>query len=254
MASEKAKELAAKQKAEAQAEKLRRKNSTDPADWGRVRQITETYKLTAATDKALPWILLGAGLGVIVVFLIIGLLLKSPIIWTILGVSVAMLVAMLIFVQRAKRGAYKRYEGQAGSAEVALQMLGKKWTYTPVIAATRNRNSADVIHRALGPGGLILIGEGHPGNLKALLASEKKKHEQVAYGVEVQVIQMGKNEGQVPLDRLTKHLEKLPKQLPPAKVTEIQSRLRALDAMRPKMPIPKGPMNVKGARQAVRGR
>ena len=31
-------------------------------------------------------------------------------------------------------------------------------------------------------------------------------------------------------------------------------RLRALDAMRPKAPIPKGPINMKGARSAMRGR
>ncbi len=254
MASEKAKELAARQKAEIRAEKLRRKNSTDPADWGRTRQLVESYKMTAQHDKPLPWILLGAGVGSFLVVLVIGFLLDSPILWGILGVSVGILVAMLIFVQRAKRAAYKRYENQAGSAEVALQMLGKKWTYTPAITATRNRDSIDVIHRVLGPGGLILIGEGDAKALKAQLASEKRKHEQVAYGVEVQTIQMGKGGGQVPLDQLEKHIKKLPKQLTPARVVEVQARLRALDAMRPKLPIPKGPLNVKGARQAMRGR
>ena len=160
MASEKAKELAARQKAEAKAEKLRRKNSTNPQDWGRLRQVRESYKVTAQFDKPLPWILLGAGLGKFAVVLIIGFVLDSPILWGIVGLMAGVLVAMLIFVQRAKRAAYKRYEGQAGSAEVALQMLPKKWSYTPVITATRNRDSVDVIHRAIGPGGLLLIGEG----------------------------------------------------------------------------------------------
>ena len=41
MASEKAKALAAQQKQERKAEKLRKKNSDDPRDWGRVRQIIE---------------------------------------------------------------------------------------------------------------------------------------------------------------------------------------------------------------------
>lgn len=254
MASEKAKALAAKQKAELKAEKLRRKNSTDPKDWGRWRQFVETYKVTAQYDKPLPWILLAAGLGSFAVFLIIGFLLDSPLIWGALGISVGLLAAMGLFVLRAKKAAYRRFEGQAGSAEVALQMLGKKWKYTPVITATRNRDSVDVIHRALGPGGLVLIGEGDAKALKAQLASEKRKHEQVAYGVAVQVIQMGNGGGQVPLDKLQNHIKKLPKQLPPAKVEEVAARLRALDAMRPKMPIPKGPMQTKGARKAMRGR
>ncbi len=254
MASEKAKALAAKQKAEMRAEKARRKNSTDPADWGRWRQFAETYKVTAKFDKPLPWILLGATLGVFVIFLIIGFLLDSPLIWGFLGLSAGVLAAMGLFVLRAKKAAYRRFDGQAGSAEIALQMLGKKWKYTPVIAASRNRDSVDVIHRALGPGGLVLIGEGDARALKAQLASEKRKHEQVAYGVAVQVIQMGKGGGQIPLDKLTNHIKKMPKQLAPAKVDEVAARLRALDAMRPKMPVPKGPMNTKGARQAMRGR
>lgn len=254
MASEKAKELAARQKAEARAEKLRRKNSTDPADWGQLRQIRESYKVTAQHDKPLPWILLGAGLGTAAVFVVIGLFVPPWWMWLITGLMAGLLVAMLIFVRRAKGAAYKRYEGQAGSAEVALQMLPKKWSYTPVITATRNRNSVDVIHRAIGPGGLILIGEGDAKALKAQLASEKRKHEQVSYGVVVQVVQMGKGAGQVPLDKLVDHIKKLPKQLSPAKVVEVQARLRALDAMRPKLPIPKGPLSTKGSRQAMRGR
>ena len=254
MASEKAKALAAKQKAEMRAEKERRKHSKDPADWGRWRQFAETYKVTAQYDKPLPWLLLGAGLGVFAILLIIGFILKAPLIWGVLGLSAGIVAAMGLFVLRAKKAAYRRFEGQAGSAEVALQMLGKKWKYTPVITATRNRDSVDVIHRALGPGGLVLIGEGDPRALKAQLASEKRKHEQVAYGVAVQIVQMGKGGGQIPLDKLTNHIKKLPNQLAPAKIEEVSARLRALDAMRPKMPVPKGPMSTKGARQSMRGR
>ena len=89
MASEKAKELAAKQKAEAKAEKLRKKNSDDPRDWGWFKQITQTYKITAQYDTQLPWILLGVGGGTFVVVLVIGFLLKSPLLWGITGVSVS---------------------------------------------------------------------------------------------------------------------------------------------------------------------
>ena len=39
--------LAAKQKADAKAAKLAKKNSTDPRDWGWFKQIVETYKMTA---------------------------------------------------------------------------------------------------------------------------------------------------------------------------------------------------------------
>lgn len=254
MASEKAKALAAKQKAEIKAEKIRRKSSTNPSDWGRWRQFAETYKITSQHDKALLWVLLAAALVPTAAFVVIGFLLDSPLLWSAVGVSAGLVAAMGLFVLRAKKAAYRRFDGQAGSAEVALQMLGKKWTYTPAITATRNRDTVDVIHRALGPGGLVLIGEGDAKALKAQLASEKRKHEQVAYGVAVQVIQMGKGGGQVPLDKLQNHIKRLPKQLPPAKIQEVSARLRALDAMRPRMPVPKGPATTKGARKAMRGR
>ena len=249
--SERAKALEAKQKAEARAEKERKRNSTNPADWGRWRQMVETYKITAKDDKHLVWMTVAGLVVQIIAFIILGFVLNSPLIWGMLGVSVGALVAMLLFAWRARRAVYTRYEGKAGSAEVALQMLPKGWISTPVITATRQ---LDAVHRTLGQGGLILIGEGDPGRLKQLLASEKKKHEQVAYGVSVTTIQMGKGSGQVPLDQLAKHIKKLPKQLTPAKINEVNQRLRALDAMRPKAPIPKGPINMKGARSAMRGR
>lgn len=249
--SEKAKALEAKQKAELRAEKERRRKSDDPADWGRWRQMVETYKITAKHDKYLHALVIAGFVVPFLALLVLGFVLRSPLMWGILGVSVGLLVAMVLFVWRARRAVYARFEGQAGSGEVALQMLNKKWISTPVITATRQM---DAIHRTLGPGGLILIGEGDPTRLRPLLNSERKKHEQVAYGVEVTIIQMGDREGQVPLNHLTKHIEKMPKQLTPAKITEVSARLRALDAMRPKAPIPKGPINMKGARAAMRGR
>ncbi|GAB3755651.1 DUF4191 domain-containing protein [Microlunatus parietis] len=251
-----AKEAKEKAKAAERAEKERRKNSTDPADMGRIRQIRRAYQLTHEYDKPLPFLLGGAFVGGIVVCLVIGFLIGQPIYLGILGLMVGLLAAMIVLVQRAKRATYKRYAGQAGSAEVALQMLPKKWVSEPAVAANKQ---LDVVHRTLGPGGLVLIGEGEPGRLKALLASEVKKHERVAYGVEVITIQMGDKDGQVPLDKLTDHIRKLPKTLQPHQITDIKQRLRALDAVRPKIAVPKGPMptnprQVRGVRQAMRGR
>ena len=62
MASERAKELAAEQKAAKNAEKLRRKNSTDPKDWGQVRQIIEVYKVTTEHDPKAN-LFMGGALG-----------------------------------------------------------------------------------------------------------------------------------------------------------------------------------------------
>jgi len=251
-----AKDAKAQAKAAKQTEKARKKASNDPKDMGRIRQIVRAYQVTHEYDRALPYILLGVFLLPIVLAVIIGVLWGHVFNVTLLGIMLGILAAMFMLVRRAKRATYKRYAGKTGSAEVALQMLPKKWVSTPGIAANRSR---DVVHRTLGPGGLVLIGEGESGRVRQLLASEVKKHERVAYGINVTTIVMGDKEGQVPLEKLADHIRKLPKVLQPYQITDIKQRLRALDALRPPVPIPKGPMpmsprQVRGARQAMRGR
>jgi hypothetical protein len=237
-------------------ERARRKASTDPADMGRIRQIQRAYQLTHEYDKRLPYLLLGALLLPLVVGVVAGVLTDHVIYLPLLGLMLGVLAAMIVLVRRTKAATYRRYAGQAGSAEVALQMLPKQWLSNPVIAANRNR---DVVHRTVGPGGLVLIGEGEPSRVRQLLTSEVRKHERVAYGVTVHTIVMGDQPGQVPLSRLADHIRKLPKSLQPNQVTDVRARLRALDAVRPPVPMPKGPMptssrQAKGSRQAMRGR
>ena len=196
---------AAKQKAEVKAAKLAKKNSTNPRDWPWYKQYWQTYKVTAEVDPQLPWLLLGAFAGVLAVFAIVAFLVPPWWMWLLLGVFGGITAAMWVLLLRAKKATYTRYAGQPGSAEVALSMLdGKKWFHSSAIAATRQ---LDAVHRAVGPAGIVLIGEGSASRVKPLLASEAKKHEQVAYGVPVTTIVMGDGEGEVPLDKLAGHLK-----------------------------------------------
>jgi hypothetical protein len=253
MASERAKELAAKQKAEMKAAKLAKKNSTNPKDWGWFRQIRETYKVTTETDPQAIWWMLGAGLAAFIVFAVLSIFLTPFWMWLIFGVAFGLIAALYMLVFKAKQATYKRYESTPGAAEVALGMLNKKaWTHTSPVTANKQM---DVIHRAVGRPGIVLIGEGSIARLKPMLTSEQKKHEQVAYGVPVTTVIMGTGEGQVPLPKLASYLNKLPKSIRPLQVSEVNQRLRALDNARPKLPVPKGPMVMpKGVNKALRGR
>jgi hypothetical protein len=60
----------------------------------------------------------------------------------------------------------------------------------------------------------------------------------------------------IPIKKLSKHIMKLPRNISPAEVTDVLNRLKALDAMRPQVPMPKGPMptSMKQARQSMKGR
>lgn len=250
------KDAKAQAKAARKAAREHKRTTDNPAEMGRFRQIALAYRRTHEYDKALPFLLIGAFLLPIVVGVVVGLLWQWLGYFIFLGAMTGLLLAMMVLVRRTKAATYKRYAGQAGSAEVALSMLPKKWISKPAIAANRQ---LDAVHRTLGPGGIVLIGEGEPGRLKALLASEVKKHEKVAYGVKVTTVIMGNKEGQVPLEKLADHIRKLPKVLQPAQITEVKSRLNALDAVRQQMPVPKGPMptnprQIRGAKQAMRGR
>lgn len=118
--SQAAKELAAKQKAQAKAEKERRKHSDNPKDWGTGKQLVETFKLTRQVDPQLLWWVIGSFVAGVVVFTVLGLILTDLWwAWLIVGIFAGAAAAMWVFQWRAKRSMYARFKGQTGSAEVA---------------------------------------------------------------------------------------------------------------------------------------
>ena len=250
MASERAKQLAAEQKAAMKAEKLRKKNSDDPKDWGTVRKFVEGFKMTKEYDKLLVPFMAGTFLVVLAVFVVVSLFVSHWWMYIIFGVLFALMSAMIVMNLRAKPAMFRRYAGVPGAAEVGLNLLPKAWVKSPAIAVDRYQN---VVHRAVGPAGIVLVGEGQPGRVREMLATEAKRHEAIKYNVAVTTLVMGDAENQVPLPKLDKYIKKLPKTIKPSQVTEIMARLKALDNSRPRLPIPKGPMSMKGARSALRG-
>jgi hypothetical protein len=144
-------------------------------------------------------------------------------------------------------------EGQPGAAAAALRMLRRGWKTEPVVAFNKQQ---DVVHRVVGPPGIVLIGEGNPHRLRQLMTGEHRKHERVASEVPIHEVVCGNAEGQVPLARLVRHVNKLGRRVKPAEMTDILNRLKALDANRSNIPLPKGPVptSMKGMRQNMRGR
>jgi hypothetical protein len=209
-----------------------------PKKPSRTSQIRQAYSMTRKSDPRVGWVTLGVFLGVLVVMVAIGVLLKHPVYVGIMGVMFAFLAATIVFGRRAEKAAFSQVEGQPGAAAAALNMLRKGWTVTPGVAVTRNQ---DLVHRAVGRPGVVLIAEGGgPSRLGNLLAQEKKKVARFVPDVPIYDIQAGNDEGQVPLRKLNKHLMKLPRNLKNDQVSEVNRRLKALGSMT--LPIPKGPM------------
>ncbi len=220
---------------------------------GRLRQLLQAYKITRTQDKRIGLVLLAWFLGVGVVVGAIGWVLVHPVFGVVMGLLTGLIALLVVFGRRAERAAYAQVEGQTGAAAGALQMLKRGWSVKPAVAFTKNQ---DVVHRVVGRPGVVLVGEGQATRIRHLLAAEKKKHARVAGEVPVYDIVVGTGEGAVPLPRLVRHVRKLPKNIRPGEMTELVQRLRALDAMRPQAPLPKGPVptSAKGTRRAMQGR
>jgi Domain of unknown function (DUF4191) len=214
---------------------MARKKRTDRG--ARLKQIRAAYQMTRKVDpKVLPIVLL-VGLGTFAVFLVIGLVIDQPVYLGLLGFLFALLIMMIVFGRRAEKAAYSQVEGQPGAAAAVLNGLKRGWTVTPAVAATRNQ---DVVHRATGRPGIVLIGEGSPGRVGNLIANERRKMARIAGETPIHEVIAGNGEGQVPLRKLQSHLAKLPRALRPGEVTDLNNRLRAVGER--SLPIPKGPL------------
>ncbi|NBM17571.1 DUF4191 domain-containing protein [Streptomyces sp. GC420] len=212
---------------------------TASANPGRLKQIALTYKMTRRADKKVGLVVAAVGVVTLGVFLAIGFLIGHPVYLGILGFLLAFLAMAIVFGRRAERAAFGQMEGQPGAAAAVLENIGRGWTTTPAVAMNRNQ---DVVHRAVGKAGIVLVGEGNPNRVRSLLAAEKKRMARIVADVPVHDVVVGDGEGQVPLRKVRTTLLKFPRVLTGPQVTSTNDRLRALGDLMSNMPIPKGPM------------
>ncbi len=232
------------------------KKVKDPSKPGRISQIRQSYQMTKKGDPRIGLILfgvflLGAAGGFALVFLILG---RSNFIFPGLsGFMTGLLAVLIVFGRRAQTAALASIEGQPGAAAAALGMLRRGWKTDPAIGFTKQQ---DVVHRLVGPPGIILIGEGNLNRLKPLMAAERRKHERVVSEAPLHEVYVGDGPGEVPLRKLVRHVSKLGRNIKGNQMTDVLNRLKALDANRSNVPLPKGPVptSMKGARTNMRGR
>jgi hypothetical protein len=218
------------------ADPATRNAAQELANAGRLKQMRLVAGLVRRSNpKAIP-IIIGSGLGTLAVLVIVGLLTGLAPLLIPLGVLLGLLVAMILFGRFAQAAQYAAIEGQPGAAAAVLENMRGNWTVTPAIAANRNM---DVVHRAVGRRGVVLVGEGSPTRLASLLAAEKKRIARVAYEVPIFEFQVGSEEGQIPLSKLQRKIMRLPRNLKSGAVSDLNHRLKALQ---PSLQAPKGPI------------
>lgn len=206
-------------------------------------QVWQAFQMQRKQDKALIPIMLGAFLGVGLLFFLIGTVWGNRWILLITGLILGAALAMFLFTRRLQRSVYERAEGQTGAAAWALENLrsgmGIAWRTKTGVAMTRQM---DVLHRVVGVPGVVLVGEGNRGHLKKLIQQQERRIEKLTPGVPVHVMMVGSGEGEVPLKKLQSSLMKLPKVYKKNEVYEIAGRLEAMDNLNAGPGIPKGPL------------
>lgn len=203
----------------------------------RLRQIRETLSATAKNDPKFLPIVIGSFLVVFAVILGIGFAIGHPVLIGIFGVSIAALAAMTLAGRRASTMAFSRIEGQPGAAYAVLGSMRGDWRVTQAVEFTR---SYDLVHRVVGRPGVILVAEGAGARPRELIGTHARKVRRLVGDKPIYDVVVGDGEGQVPLRKLQAHLLKLPRNLKPKEVNDLESRLRAIGGAN--MPIPKGPM------------
>jgi hypothetical protein len=125
--------------------------------------------------------------------------------------------------------------------------LRRNWQAAEMPVAM-NPKTKEAIYRAVGPAGVVLIGEGVRTRVQSLLEDERRKINRIAPGAPVHFIFVSGDEGSTPLHRLAPTLYKLKKGMSRSEITAVRNRLASMGMS---LPIPKGidPTKVRAQRR-----
>ncbi|MEO0060855.1 MAG: hypothetical protein RL343_473 [Actinomycetota bacterium] len=208
---------------------------------GQIAQMWTVYKMTAQQDKtstlwaALSFLLV---LGAFIAFTTISFPgnVVNLVVFIIMGALFGIIAAMFVMGRKAERAAYNRIAGQMGAVGAVLGNIRKGWRSAEMPVAV-NPRSQDAVYRAIGPAGVVLVGEGARTRVKVLLEDERRKVNRVAPGAPVNFLFVTNDAEATQLADLTKTLYKMKKSLNRAEIGVVAKRLESLGL---NIPIPKG--------------
>jgi Domain of unknown function (DUF4191) len=211
-------------------------SSSRPQFLQRLTVLRQAFVATKQVDPRLVPLLVATCAGILAVCIGVGVVTGRPVLGAFVGISLALLAALVIFGRRTSVAQLGMIEGKPGAAAAVLQST-RGWRVTPAVAFTRKQ---DFVHRAVGRGGIVLVGEGAPARVSSLLKQEHRRIARVAGATPVHEISVGNNAGQIPLKGLQAQLTRMPRTLKTAEVSALDTKLRALSDN--DLPMPKGPM------------
>ena len=208
-------------------------------------QLKTLYTFTAKEFRWLPVILIaillvGLGIGLTIGFLIPPAAVWSVILWAVTGVMFGILAALMTMTRLSTKAMYKKIDGMPGAAgHVISTSLGRKWQASEMPVGV-NPRTQEAVYRAVGRGGVVIIGEGARGRLTRLVADERSRAQRVASGVQVTVLYVGHGDDEVPIDKLASTIKKLPNTIDRTTMAAVIKRIDSVSQSLSSLPIPKG--------------
>lgn len=215
-----------------------------PKEPGRIKQMYQVFKMTKRYDPSSVWWMLLAFVGPLAAVVVTGIFISGNnvfglILWIISGLLAGLLVFLIVLSRKAERAAYSQIKGQPGAVGAVLKSsLRRGWTASEIPVAVSPRTQ-DAVYRAVGRGGIALIGEGPKSRTTRMLEDERRKVARVAANVPIHIIHVGPDEDSVPLHKIARTLGSYKKALTKAEVYAVNNRVTSLTT-KTGLAIPKG--------------
>lgn len=242
---------------ELKAAKAEAKIAAKAASRQRRTQLWQAFQMQRKEDSRLLPYMIGAFLLVLAACVALGVSVGGFTMYLliVLGIALGLMVAFIVFGRRAQKNVYKKAEGQTGAAAWALENMRGKWRVAPGVGVNGH---FDAVHRVIGRPGVIFVGEGSPARVKPLLAQEKKRTARLIGEIPIYDIVVGNGADEVPLEKLERHLTRLPANISVKQMDILESKLTALGTKAGAAAMPKGPLppqaKMRGVNRTVKRR
>jgi hypothetical protein len=210
---------------------------------GRLKQMYQVFQMTRKYDSTAIWWMLLAFIGPIALGVIVGFILASDnvfgfVLWIVAGVLLGVLLFLVVLGRRAEKAAFSQIEGQPGAVGAVLKSsLRRGWSASEMPVAVSPKTQ-DAVYRAVGNGGVVLIGEGPKSRTQKMLDEERRRVTRVLPNVPVNFLSVGPDPDSVPLHKLAARMNRFKRALNKNEVYAVSNRLSSLG--KNNLPIPKG--------------
>lgn len=221
-------------------------DSTPPVakEPGRFKQMYQVFNMTRRYDSTAVWWFALSFFAPVIVGVIAAFIFSGPsnvlgfIMYIVLGVMAGGLAFLIVLGRRAEKAAYSQITGQPGAVGAVLKSsLRRGWTASEMPVAVSPKTQ-DAIYRAVGNGGVVLIGEGPKTRTQKMLEEERRRVTRVLPNVAVNFLHVGPDADSVPLHKLAGRMARFKRSLNKSEVYAVSARLTSLS--KGQLPIPKG--------------